>query len=134
MATAYVHPRPALAEANKLTYPEGLKNFLAMSSPSPPGSGVSPTYDLLHSPASSDADRADAAERTASKLQPQSPARKGKLGTDQEEEHHHAVWRQINRVHDELIAQRAKEKGDPGAWRSSLPAFCNGCRWEGWGR
>ena len=120
MATAYAHPRPALAEANKLTYPEGLKNFLVMSPPSPPGSGVSPTYDLLYSPASdADADRADTTKRTAPKPQPQSPTRNGS-GADREGEHHHAVWRQINRAHDELIAQRAKEKGDPGAWASVL--------------
>ncbi len=93
--TTYTHTR---SEGNKLTYPEGLKNFLAMSSPT-----VSPTYDLLYG--YSEADGSDA-KRSA----PKSPMN----GLDTEE--HHEVWKQINQAHEGLVAQRAKEKGDPGTW------------------
>ena len=121
MATC-MPPRP---EASKITYPEGLKNFLAisssttlssttlssttLSSPTVSSPTVSPTYDLLYG-GYSETDGADAKQRGPT---PKSPMSAGGLDTEE----HHSVWRQINQAHEGLVAQRTKDKGDPGAWR-----------------
>ena len=106
MATC-MPPRP---EASKITYPEGLKNFLAISSPTTVSSPTaSPTYDLLYG-GYSEADGADAKQRGPL---PKSSMSAGGLDTEE----HHEVWRQINQAHEGLVAQRTKDKGDPGAWR-----------------
>ena len=113
MATC-MPPRP---EASKITYPEGLKNFLAISSsttvssPTVSSPTVSPTYDLLYG-GYSEADGADAKQRGPT---PKSPMSAGGLDTEE----HHSVWRQINQAHEGLVAQRTKDKGDPGSWRYS---------------
>ena len=102
--TTYMPARP---EVNKPThsYPGAHKDVLAISSPT-----VSPTYDLLDG--YSDADGAHA-KRPAPKAQMS-------MRNGLEMENHHEVWRQINQAHDGLVAQRTKEKGDPGASSPSL--------------
>ena len=94
--TTYMPARP---EISKPTYPGAHKDVLAISSPT-----ISPTYDLLDG--YSDADGANAKR----------PAPKSQMNTNGlDTEEHHEVWRQINQAHDGLVAQRTKEKGDPGA-------------------
>ena len=71
---------------------------MSISLPSP--TGISPTYDLLGQYSDDD--------------------EQGKTRSPVVESHeHHVIWKKVSETHDDLLAQRSKSKGDPGALLST---------------